>query len=263
MAQTWHYGLIATWWDEFNQGGPEIDFFRPYVEAGQPALDLACGTGRLLLPYLRSGLDVDGCDISADMLACCRARAEREGLAPNLYAQATHELELPRRYRAIYMCGGFGLGGNRDEDAEGLRRILDHLDPGGTLVLDNEVPYAPGNTPWRYWTSEGRADLPRPREEPKDRRRTSDGSELALKARVVDFDPLAQRVSYEMRAWRWRAGELEAEEEHRLELSLYFTHEIVLLLERAGFVDVELRAGYEDRPPAADDAFVVFIARRP
>src|SRR3546814_1605131 len=46
---------------------------------------------RLLLPYLREGLDVDGCDVSPDMLAHCRAAAEREGLSPNLYAQALHE----------------------------------------------------------------------------------------------------------------------------------------------------------------------------
>jgi ubiquinone/menaquinone biosynthesis C-methylase UbiE len=42
---------------EFNVSGPEIDYFRKFVEAGgQPALDVACGTGRLLIPYLRAGL---------------------------------------------------------------------------------------------------------------------------------------------------------------------------------------------------------------
>jgi len=40
-------------------------------------------------------------------------------------------------------------------------------------------------------------------------------------------------------------------------------HEVGLLLEQAGFVDVELRAGYEDRPPTGDDDFVVFLARKP
>ena len=61
----------------------------------------------------------------------------------------------------------------------------------------------------------------------------------------------------------WRDGELATEEEHSLELNLYFTHEVQLLLERAGFVDVELRAGHEDRPPTSDDDFVVFVARKP
>ncbi len=139
-APTWHYGVTARWWAEFNTSGPEIDYFRRYVEAGQPALDLGCGTGRLLLPYLRDGLDVDGSDVSADMLALCREAAEREGLSPNLYAQPKHELDLPRRYRTVFMCGALGVGSTRAEEMEALRRVYDHLEPGGTFVLDNEVP---------------------------------------------------------------------------------------------------------------------------
>jgi SAM-dependent methyltransferase len=92
---------------------------------------VACGAGRLLLPYLRAGLDVDGCDISPDMLAQCRDRAAREGLAPRLYAQAMHELTLPRAYRTILVCGAFGLGGNRGWDVEALGRLYQHLEPGG------------------------------------------------------------------------------------------------------------------------------------
>jgi len=94
---TWHYGVVAQWWSEFNAGGPEIACFRAFIERyGEPALDVACGAGRLLLPYLRDGLDVDGCDISADMLAWCRSRAGQQALAPALYRQAMHELDLPR-----------------------------------------------------------------------------------------------------------------------------------------------------------------------
>src|ERR1044072_1864209 len=98
-ARTWHHGLVARWWAEFNLDGPEIEFFRSFVEAGQPALDLACGAGRLLVPYLRAGLDVDGCDVSEDMVAACRAKADREGLAPHLSVTPMHELDLRRRYR--------------------------------------------------------------------------------------------------------------------------------------------------------------------
>ena len=35
------------------------------------ALDLGCGTGRLLVPLVQTGLDLDGCDVSLDMLALC------------------------------------------------------------------------------------------------------------------------------------------------------------------------------------------------
>jgi SAM-dependent methyltransferase len=260
-ARTWHYGLVARWWAEFNLDGPEIEWFRPFVKAGQPALDAACGTGRLLVPYLHAGLDVDGSDISPDMLERVRERCERGGLPPpNLYAQAMHELDLPRRYGTIFICGGFGLGGVREHDVEGLRRVYEHLEPGGTFVVDNEVPYATFR--WKYWQQKGREELPRAWRDTGDRRALSNGDELELRSRVVEVDPLAQRETLEIRAMLWRADELVAEEQHTLAMTLYFTHEIVLMLEAAGFRDVELRAGYEDRPPTPDDDFVVFIARK-
>src|SRR5262249_29922871 len=121
--RTWHHGLVARWWAEFNVDGPEIAYFQGLIERhGQPALDGAGGPGRALRPSLRAGLAGDGSAPSPDMLALCRERAAREGLAPRLYAQVMHELDLPRRYRTIYMCGSFGLGGDRAQDWEALRR---------------------------------------------------------------------------------------------------------------------------------------------
>ena len=260
--QTWHYGVVARWWAEFNIDGPEIAYFRQFVEQGQPALDVACGAGRLLLPYLRDGFDVDGCDVSRDMLAHCRVAAEREGLSPNLYAQAMHELDLPRRYRTIFVCGALGLGSSREQDAEALRRLYDHLEPGGTLVVDAEAPYS-DSALWQYWLQEKRVELPLPWREPNERRTGSDGAEYSLVSRLVGFDPLAQQSQRELRAFMWRHGELVAEEQHVLTETHYFSGEIVLMLERAGFVDVEVRGHHNDAPPMPDDEFLVFVAAKP
>jgi hypothetical protein len=65
-----------------------------------------------------------------------------------------------------------------------------------------------------------------------------------------------------MLAEMWRDGELVESGTHMLNLNLYFTHELVLLLERAGFDEVQVRAGYEDREPTAEDDFHVFLARK-
>jgi SAM-dependent methyltransferase len=258
--QTWHYGVIARYWAEFNTDGPEIDYFRGFVEAGDgPGLDVACGTGRLLVPWLRAGLDVDGVDVSEDMLALCRERAEREGLSPALYAQSMHELDLPRRYRTIVVCGGLGVGSSRDNDQEALRRFHAHLEPGGTLVLDNEVPYANGRL-WSFWTEQGRSGLPEVRRPPGERRRGSDGTEYELRSRVLAADPLAQSATLEMEARMWREGELVAEEAHSIDLMFYFRDELVMMLERAGFSDVAVCGGYEGAPPAPEHDFLVFRA---
>ena len=139
-ARTWHYGLVARWWAEFNQGEGEEEelayFQRAIAAAGEPVLDAGCGNGRLLLPLVRSGLDVDGTDASEDMLAWCRKGAEADRIQVNLYAQPMHALDLPRRYRTVIACGVFGVGGTRADDLEGLRRIRGLLEPGGPLLMD-------------------------------------------------------------------------------------------------------------------------------
>jgi SAM-dependent methyltransferase len=262
-TETWHYGLIAKWWAEFNWDGEDIAYHQALIEhSGEPALDLGCGTGRLLIPFLRAGLDVDGCDVSADMLAHCKERAAEYGLSPRLYHQAMHELSLPRRYRTIIVCGSFGLGGDRHADLEGLRRIHAHLEPGGLLAFEIYLPTAHEGA-WRSWLPSSRPELPRPWPERGDRRRASDGSEYELRSRVVAFDPLEQVLTRELRVEHTRDGELLAREDRALSTSIYFKNEVLLLLESAGFGSVEVKGGLTDRDAKAyDDAMLMFLATR-
>ena len=264
QPQTWHYGLVAKWWSEFNDDfrPHEIPFFRRFIErAGQPALDVACGTGRLLLPYLRAGLDVDGCDVSADMIALCREKAEREGLSPNLYVQPMHELDLPRRYKTIFVCGAFGLGSNRDQDVRALKCFHEYLEPGGTLLLDSEVPYA-DTRQWKFWLKDERALLPEAVQPAGERRRASDGADYALRSRIVELDPLAQHVTLEIHAERWRNGTLELEEDRTLNIGLYFRNELLLMLERIGFRNIVVYGEHSEVAPTSNDDFLVFVATK-
>ncbi len=261
--RTWHYGIVARWWSEFNRDGPEVAYYRRFVEGeGQPALDVGCGTGRLLLPWLRAGLDVDGCDVSPDMIELCRVQAERDGLAPTLFAQAMHELSPPRRYQTIIVCGAFGLGSTREQDVQALRRFFEHLEPGGTLLLDIEVPYSNASR-WQYWLREGQSRLPEEWHSPDELRRGSDGADYRLNARVIVLDPLDQSLRYEMRAELWRDGKQVAEEEHSLTMRMYFRNELLLLLEQVGFTEVEVPGDFTDDEATGDHETLVFIARKP
>ena len=263
---SWHHGLIARWWAEFNAPEPEeLAYYAAAIRRfGEPALDLGCGTGRLLIPLAAGGLDVDGVDVSADMIGHARAAAERLGLAPGLAVMAGHELELARRYRTIYVCGVFGLGGRRDHDRETLRRAYRHLEPGGALVLWHELPFAGLDAArWALWLEGGRAALPREFREQGDRRRTADGDEIELIGRLVALDPLAQRQDLEMRARLWRGETLLAVELGALSENLYFAQEVLLLLEAAGFETPRIEAGYTGRDAGPDDGTLLFVARRP
>jgi hypothetical protein len=191
----------------------------------------------------------------------CRERAESEGLAPDLYAQATHELHLPRTYRTIYVCGSFGIGGNRDHDREALLRLYDHLEPGGLLVLDHEMSYADAEG-WGYWTEEGRRTLPEQFEEPE-WRAGSDGAEYRFRSRTLEVDPLAQRLTMEVQASMRRGDEVLREETYLLATTMYTANHIELMLGVAGFEDIELRSDWTDEDATPDTTTVVFLARKP
>ena len=261
IAQTWHHGLVAEWWAHFNTDGPEIEYFRERITDAQPVLDAGCGTGRLLVPWLEVGIDVDGCDASADMVAHCRRRAAEAGYEPALWVTPLHELDPPRRYRSVVVCGAFGLGSTRAQDGQALVRLRECLEPGGTLLLDNEVPYANTNM-WPRWTKPGRDELPSTWRPPEPEWRSAeDGSEYSLQGQVLSLDPLDQSTQLVLRAQKRVGGEVVAEE-HRLSLRLYFRDELLLMLERAGFESVRVEAGYTGGEPTADDDFLVYIARR-
>ncbi len=50
-----------------------IDFYLDLARrAGGPVLDIACGTGRILLPCVQAGADIDGLDLYEGMLRTLR-----------------------------------------------------------------------------------------------------------------------------------------------------------------------------------------------
>jgi SAM-dependent methyltransferase len=261
--QTWHYGLLARWWAEFNRASPdELAYLRRCSDRfGQPVLDLACGTGRLLLPLRQAGLDIDGCDLSADMLAECRQQAAAAGVTVRLYQQAMHALDLPRRYRTIYLWDSFGIGGQRQQDRAALVRCWEHLEPGGALVLSHEFPYANADQ-WPYWRREARQQLPQAWPESKGRRAAANGDEFEFLVRMVDLDPLEQRLTLQSRMGLWRAGTRVAQEEHTLQTTLYFRNEVLLLLEHAGFGEITVYGDTTERALTTEDDGALFVARK-
>jgi SAM-dependent methyltransferase len=261
-GQTWHYGLVAQWWAQKVATDEELAAYESAIRRfGEPALDLGCGTGRLLVPLLERGMDVDGVDISEDMLRWCRERASAGGITPTLWAQAMHELELPRRYRTIFICDSFGIGGSRANDREALRRVHDHLEPGGALLMSTGYPYD-DEAEWPLWLPHGRDTLPNDWPAEAGKQQLPNGDQLEQRGRLVDLDPAAQRIILEIEARLIRDGQPIQEERRQIAISVYFEQELRLILELAGFSETELQAGYTGRPATADDAEILVIATR-
>jgi SAM-dependent methyltransferase len=262
--QIWHYGLVTRDWAEFvTDGGKEATYIKKIiVKTGEPALDLGCGSGRLLVPLLQDGIDVDGCDYSGDMLTVCRDRLGKEGLTTNLYQQAMHALDLPRRYKTIFACGVISLGGSKQLTRQAFQRCYEHLRPGGVFVFDYQAPW---NDPG-YWLGnlpENRQNLPLDWFVPvAENSRLADGDELENSVRIVSQDPLEGITTRDIRYRLWRDGKIIREEIHTMKMETYTKNELLLMLKLAGFEDVKIFGDYSYEPATAEHDNLVFIARK-
>jgi SAM-dependent methyltransferase len=82
-----HFEDAALYDFDYRRRRDDVRFYRTLAaEQGGPVLDLACGTGRLMLPMLRDGLTVVGVDHAPAMLA--RAAAKIARLSPAARARA-------------------------------------------------------------------------------------------------------------------------------------------------------------------------------
>ena len=256
----WHYGLMAERWAEFNTECREAPFFLQEISRyGQPVLDVACGVGRVLLPLLQAGIDIDGCDISPDMLRHCRDKAIREGFNLQLYEQPMHAFDLPRRYKTIYICDSFGLAGSRDKDLETLRRCYTHLREGGALLVNIEAEYTALES-WEPWVSKNQQTLPQPWPEEISGRIAADGSEHIARFRYLQIDALEQSYTRQVRLEKRVAGQLVAAEEYTLRGNMYLKPELLLMLKVAGFREVSVRGDYTNEPATARHEELIFTA---
>jgi RimJ/RimL family protein N-acetyltransferase/ubiquinone/menaquinone biosynthesis C-methylase UbiE len=256
-------GLAAQVWDPSGGDDPQNDhdFIRRLIEANPgPALDIGCGTGRLLLRYMAAGLDVDGIDTSADMLRLCREKAQAQGLPmPRLYEQAMQALDLPRTYQTIFIpCGSLVLITDHAQAREALQCFYDHLEPGGTLLVSAFWPFLDGEAldqsvidsagEWRPLFD---SELP-------------DGSVIRQHIRRVSTDITDQTFQAERRYRLYRDDALLREEIFGAHERWYYRHELALLLENAGFEQVEIKGNYTDADFDARQHYVmVALARKP
>ncbi|CAA9269667.1 MAG: hypothetical protein AVDCRST_MAG77-3128 [uncultured Chloroflexi bacterium] len=252
-------GLIAANWDVMRPNAarwPDVAFYKEIIlSSGEPALDVGCATGRLVLAYRAEGLDVDGVDVSPEMLEVCRAKAREQGISANLYEQRMETLDLPRRYRTIVVSSStFQLLTDPAQAREGLRRFYQHLEPNGTLVMSLMLLYNgsdPGPIVREEWS------------QPREHARPSDGAVVRRRSRST-YDLEQQLESTEDHYEVVLDGQVVASELHaQSPATRWHTQEqSIELLREAGFTDIRLTSGFTQAPAKPDDALWCAIAVR-
>ncbi|MCM3110548.1 class I SAM-dependent methyltransferase [Lederbergia lenta] len=246
-----YYGVLCTEVYDFTKKvgqslGGDIEYYRERLKDCKGSiLEAMVGSGRVIIPLLESGLNVDGVDYSLEMLDSCRRRCEERGLKPNLHKFNLKELSLPKKYEAIIIpAGSFLLIEKRDESIEVLKRLYDHLEPGGRLMLDLFLPDNKFVTDGKF---EGTSAFKLP-----------NGDTITMEEKLVEADLFNQnKVSY-IKYEKWREGERIQSELQRLALRWYGIEEFKLVLENIGFSDIIVSADfyYGKEPTNSKQVFV-------
>ena len=119
-----------------------LDFYLSLAKAARgPVLDVACGTGRILLPCLTAGIDVEGLDLFQPMLTRLREKASVLGFNPTLYEGDMAKFRLSRRYALIMIpFNAFPHNLTTADQLSCLRACREHLLPGGLFAFDTAFP---------------------------------------------------------------------------------------------------------------------------
>lgn len=201
---------------------------------GGPVLEVACGTGRVLVPVAAAGFDVVGVDVSPAMLAIAREKVATARVTQRveLVQADALRLALGREFPlAIVALNSFGHFSEDGEPELALDRLREHLRPGGLLALDltNPVPGAFGET-----TGVVIHDYTRPGPRP---------GWQTVKLRSQALDPIDQIVDVSAIYDEVGPGGEVRRTLASFVLRYFYRNELRLLFERAG---LELEATYGD-----------------
>ncbi len=129
------------------------------IESCGGALEIGCGTGRILIPTAKAGVRVTGLDNSKEMLKICREKLDGESADVRDRVDLVHadmrDFNLGRKFSLISIpFGPFNYLVSADEQIRCLNRIKSHLNDSGILVVDLWYPNLRD-----LWESENGADI--------------------------------------------------------------------------------------------------------
>lgn len=246
-----YHGLMVTYWDllrgDTSQWADRFMWLDLIQKYGQPVLDVGCSSGRLILDFLAQGIDVDGVDISPEMIALCRENAAKKNLAPNLYIQSMTSLDLPRQYKTILVpSSSVQLLLKPGEPQQAMQGFYKLLEPGGILA-------SPFMTLWK----EGD---PLEGEFTQEATRPEDGATV----RRTGWSRFNPKTKMEDTRDTWEVikdgGVIENEIHERSPATLsYAQTEAIQLFKEAGFSKVEIYSEFTFNPVKPEDTLFTLV----
>ena len=136
------YGKLCSLFYEIDKPFPneeELKFYLSFANKKMNILEPMCGTGRFLAGFVEKGFNIDGFDISKEMLKICRTKIKKLFSDGNnlIHCCSFNRFPLNKKYDYIFIpSGSFSLVINREDIIENIN-ILDGLcRQNGKIVIE-------------------------------------------------------------------------------------------------------------------------------
>lgn len=211
-------------------------------EAPGTLCECGCGTGSMLVEFLRLGPRATGVDLSEAMLRLAAEKLRAAGLQAVLSRQDMAELLLPRPVDAVIApCDGVNYLLSEARAKAFFARTFSLLKPGGVLAFDVSTRHKFHEMDRAGLFYEDRSDL-------------TYFWRAALDGEIMRME-LTFFVRQEGGRYR-RFDERQAQRAHGAD-------ELAAWLTQCGFAQVQIYGGQTFDPPAADEARIHLCALRP
>jgi SAM-dependent methyltransferase len=255
------YGFVAEYYDYVGpyQEREDVAFYIDMVRgADGPALELGCGTGRVLIPIARAGCAITGIDLSPAMLSVCREKLAGEPADVQSRVQLVkadmRSFDLGRQFSLVTIpFRAFQHLTTVEDQMACLSTVRRHLGPGGRLILDlfnPSIPLLAAPERAEEWGDEPEFTLP-------------DGRRVRRTFRIAGHDYLRQVEGVEM---YYNVTHPDGRTErlvHAFPMRYLFRFEAEHLLDRCGYTVEALYAGYDRSAYGSTyPGELIFVARR-
>ena len=255
------YALIADLYDYVvpYRARADVDFFvEAALSAGGPVLEVACGTGRVLIPTARAGVNVVGVDLSPSMLQVCETRLLDEPDAVRsrvrLVRADMRNFALGHTFNLVTLpFRPFQHLTTVEDQISCLASIRRHLVAGGRIILDLFNPSLEALVADNLGQEVG--------EEPEFT--SPDGRRVIRRFRIVSRDYFNQtnqvELIYDVKHPDGRVERLV----HAFPMRYLFRFEAEHLLVRCGFEVESIYADYDKSPYGAKyPGELIIVARK-
>jgi len=255
------YAFIADLYDHVvpYRDRPDVAFFvEAAKESGGPVLEVGCGTGRVLIPTARAGIDIVGLDLSPHMLDVCRERLRREPEDVRSRVQLVQvnmrDFELGQAFRLVTTpFRPFQHLTTVDDQLSCLACIRRHLVKGGKLILDIFNPSLEGLV--RDNLGEEFGDEPE--------FTTPDGRRVVRRHKIVSRDRFNQINDVALIYYVTHPDGREERLVHSFPMRYLFRFEAEHLLVRSGFEIEQVYADYNKSPYSSKyPGELIFVAKK-